>query len=300
MLTDWLLDSTIPLFRYLTLRHLLDAPEDDPRVQAARRAMQTAGPIPAIYAGQSEAGHWAEEHSYYTPKYTSTHWSLLLLAELAADPADERLQRGIDYMLGMLVPDLNVENHGWECFWGNLLVYAVHGGRQDDPRVQRIVDYLVQHAGWRCEHNDELPCAWGSARALWGLAVLPERSPAVEATIAGGVDFLLSRHSLLAADYPTPGAPHKMWGKVNFPLFYQADVLFVLRVLAAIDRLDHPDAQPALGWLADRRRANGTWSGASPFRSRTWAALGDRTETTRWVSLQAATVLKQAGMLAAA
>ena len=61
--------------------------------------MAATGPIPAILAGQTERGNWAGEHSYYTPKYTSTHWSMTLLAELAANPADERLRRGAEFML---------------------------------------------------------------------------------------------------------------------------------------------------------------------------------------------------------
>jgi hypothetical protein len=79
---------------------------------------------------------------------------------------------------------------------------------------------------------------------------------------------------------------------MNFPLFYQADILFVLRVLAELGALDRPGARPALEWLAARRTANGHWRGTSPFGSRTWPALAGREETSRWVSLQAAAVLE--------
>jgi hypothetical protein len=108
---------------------------------------------------------------------------------------------------------------------------------------------------------------------------------------------LLEEHSLMQANYPTSegGHIHEVWSRLNFPLFYQADILFVLRALADANALDRPGAQDALGWLAQRRRPDGRWSGASPFRQRTWRAIGDRGETDRWVSLQAATVLKQAG-----
>ncbi len=85
-----------------------------------------------------------------------------------------------------------------------------------------------------------------------------------------------------------------MWLRLNFPLFYQADILFVLRVAAELGALDHPGAGPALAWLAARRRADGTWHGTSPFRGRTWAALADREETDRWVTLHAAILLDAA------
>lgn len=296
-LIPWLLSARTPSIRYLTLRRLLGRGEEDAEVQAVRQEMIAIGPIPAILAGQTERGNWAGEHSYYTPKYVSTHWSMTLLAELDADGQDERLRRGVEFMLADTEAGVRREGHGLVCFWGNLLRYALHGGFGDDPRVARLTDRVVRDAtgaGWRCVHNAELPCAWGAARALWGLAALPveRRSPEVTAAIASGLAFLLESGRLVEADYPTPGQVHAIWGRLNFPLFYQADILFVLRVVGELGALDHPGAQPALAWLAARRQANGTWRGASPFRARTWRALADREETDRWVSLHAAMVLR--------
>jgi len=298
----WLLDASTPSIRYLTLRHLLERPAADADVQAAWQEMKAAGPIPAILAGQTADGHWAGERSYYTPKYTSTHWSMLLLTELAADGADPRLRRGASFMLAAtqdeLAQAMREGTHGLSCFWGNLLRYAVHCGQADDERVYAIIRYLAhdaQETGWRCAHNDELPCAWGAARALWGLAALPaqQRSAQTTATIQSGLAFLLESHSLLKANYPTSSLIHYLWFSLNFPLFYQADILFVLRVLAELGALDHPGAQPSLEWLASRRRPDGHWRGASPFRQRTWAALANPEETNRWVSLHAAIILRQ-------
>ncbi len=296
----WLLATETPSIRYLTLRRLLDRSRADPEVQAAWEEMKAAGPIPAILANQTRAGNWAGERGYYTPKYTSTHWSMLLLAELAADGSDPHLQRGAAFMLAAtreeLERALQQGGHGWACFYGNMLRYAMHCGCAGDSRIQTIVAYLARDAGggWRCPHNYEQPCAWGAARALWGLAALPARyrSAPAEAAISRGLDMLLEGGHLPAGDYPGPRV-HTIWRRLNFPLFYQADVLFVLRVLGELGALDQPAVRPALEWLETRRGAGGHWRGASPFRRRTWD-LGERAETDRWVSLQAAIVLRQA------
>ena len=116
------------------------------------------------------------------------------------------------------------------------------------------------------------------------------------------MDFLVcGSHRLVKADYPGPdgGSINKLWFKLNFPLFYQVDILFTLRVLGELGALQHPGAQEALDWLEGLRGKNQRWHGSSPFSSRTWRELGDREETARWVSLQAATILKQAGRLSA-
>jgi hypothetical protein len=81
---------------------------------------------------------------------------------------------------------------------------------------------------------------------------------------------------------------HPIWTRLNFPLFYQADVLFCLRVVRDLGALDRPGAQEALDWLDARRQKNGRWRGSSPFRRRTWPHMGGPEETGRWVSVQAA------------
>jgi hypothetical protein len=297
---DWLLSAGTPSIRYWTLCYLLGRPEADPEVRSAWEEMHATGPIPAILAEQTPAGYWSGERSYYTPKYTSTHWSMLLLAELAADGADPCLRRGAEFILAATLDELQqaVESEmcGLSCFWGNVLRYALHCGFGSDPRVHAIVRYLIRDAqagGWRCAYNDDLPCAWGAARALWGLAALPEeqRSADVASAVERGLFFLLEEYSLIDADYPSCGKVHPLWFRLNFPLFYQADILFVLRVLAELGALDRPGARPALEWLASRRKANGRWRGSSPFRRRTWSALADREDTDRWVSLHAAIIL---------
>jgi hypothetical protein len=305
-LIDWLLESQIPTIRYLTLTQLLGLAEADPEVLAARRAVQATGPIPAILAKQSESGAWRGEKSYYTPKYTSAHWSMLLLDELEADQADVQVRRGAAHMLEVIGPEverrLGRGMHGWTCLWANILRYTVHAGLVQDPRLEIVIAALLRDGldfGWRCPYNDERSCAWGAARALWGLAALPpdRRNAQIEASMLSSIRCLLEDHDLVRADYPTPagGKIHDVWSRLNFPLFYQADILFVLRALADANALDHPGAQPALEWLTQRRKANGRWSGASPFRPRTWRVIGDRNEIDRWVSLQAAGVLLQAG-----
>jgi hypothetical protein len=324
-LIPWLLAAETPTIRYRALVDLQKLPLDDPQVQAARNAIMAQGPAPAILSHQSESGAWRGENNYYQPKYRSTHWSMTLLAELEVGGADPRFQRGVEamlalvgsyrasdldspyprsveYMLAALGSDMQRRRQsgrgGWSCLWGNMLRYIAHAGRLDDERQGAIVEYLVHDVmndGCRCEYNYGYPCAWGVARALWGLAKLPEtgRSPEVQQAIRSGVEFLLEAGRLAQADYPTPerASIHPLWFKLNFPLFYQTDILFTLRVLHESGALDHPGAQPAMDWLAQQRGKNGRWRGSSPYRQRTWKEMGAGEETDRWVSLWASIIL---------
>lgn len=300
-LIEWLLASEIPSIRYLTRRRLLGQDEQDPQVQAERRAMTETGPIPAILAGQTEKGNWAGENSYYTPKYTSTHWSMTLLAELHAEPADPRLLRGVEFMLSMPINQAAktaTASADWECLWGNMLRYVAYAGFGRDERAEPLIRSLCQAAleqNWRCRGNSQLPCTWGAIRGLWGLAALPagQRTGEVAQAIQVTLSWLLETNDLTTADYPTQQVS-KYWDQLSFPLFYQADILLVLRLAAELDALDYPGARRALAWLQSRRDKQGRWHGASPFR-RMWLSVApDRTETDRWVSLFAADVIQKA------
>ncbi len=306
-LISWLVNAGTPSIRYLTQVNLAGCLENDPKVIAARQAIMTEGPAPAVLSLQSEKGNWQGERSYYTPKYVSTHWNLMLLTELCVDSADDRFQKGVEYMLDAtkaeLGEQLGAHLFKWSCFWGNLLRYSLRGGTLDDARIEKIVDYLaadLQDGPCRCPANGGYACAWGVVRSLWGLAAIPlgQRSPGFNRAINLGVKFLLETFQLAEATYPTSPVRRgvsPLWFRLNFPLFYQVDILFTLRVMDELNQLEHPRARRALSWLAQRRGSDGRWSGSSPFRRRTWSELGDRQETDRRVSLHASQILKRAG-----
>src|SRR5256886_11580721 len=81
-----------------------------------------------------------------------------------------------------------------------------------------------------------------------------------------------------------------LWRQLSFPLFYQADVLFVLRALDAAGAIDDDRAQPAIGWLLARQDPRGRWAGRAPYAAR----MPSRVDASKWVTLQACTLLKHA------
>ena len=262
--------------------------------------------MPAILARQTEDGNWPGEGSYYSPKYTSTHWTMLLLEELAVDGTNERFRRGADFMLTAVSDRLSSRaangTYGFSCLFANVLRYSLRAGYLDDPRLQNILRYVEVDLGRRqcaCAYNYDLRCGWGVARSLWGAAAVPPeaRSPALQQAIDQGIAFLIEEFALVEANYPVgEGKIHSLWFRLNFPLFYQSDILFALRALDDAGAIGHPAAEPALAWLAGKRQKNGRWRGSTPFHSRSWTRGKDPAETDRWVTLQSATLLAHAGI----
>lgn len=293
----WLLEPEDPSVRYWALTKLSGRDEKDVEVVEARQTIMARGPAVEILSHYAGAGRWEGERSYYTHKYTSTHWQLLLLAELAAEGRDERVAAAC----GRMIDEVHREDRStiWPCFHGNLVGYLHALGHAQDERVKAFELDLarVGTAGeWCCNINGDLPCAWGAARALWGFGQISagERSSAVQEAIESGVRFL-GRFELCEGNYPSDGARHKLWDRLSFPLFYQADVLYTLRALADLGRLSaEPGFRNALAWLKDQRRKDGLWNGASPYGSRMWTQLETRRRPSKWITWQALYVMEVA------
>ena len=320
----WLLDEAAPAVRHSTLRQLLDLPLDHADVIAARVAAMRTDPIAAMLAAQDRAGWWGKPGAGYGPKYASTVWTLVFLDQLGADGADPRVRAGCAYLIeyaqttsggfGMSAaaqgrPAPSMVLH---CLNGNLLRALIGFGWLEDERVQRAVDFQaaaitgegeirfykssMPGPGFRCGANDGLPCAWGAAKALLGLARIPRerRTPHVQRAIDAGVAFLLSRDPA-AADYPMGygnAKPNSSWWKLGFPSGYVADVLQVLEALceagaAADPRLDH-----AVDWLLSQQDADGRWASRYAYAGKMIVDIDTPGQPSRWVTLRACRVLK--------
>jgi hypothetical protein len=298
---DWLMESQHPSIR-VAIRRILW--HENPTLQETAALVDDASPIRAILNQMKEQTYWMHAKHFYSPKFKASHWSLLLLHEYGC-PADlPEIQRACNYLLqgcrrwldeGMIH---RTKDHRMACFFGNVLRYCLAFGFQNHPTVREILDVLSHaKAGneWTCKHNGGSPCTWGAIRTLWGYALLPEamRTPAVQTSINSGIDLICHSHEMMQTiDYAPTIKQHDQWEKISFPLYYQSDRLFTLRVMAEHGKLNQDLLRPAIAWLAARRKKNGRWQGSNPNKSRSWPYGISQEDTDRWVSLHALSILQ--------
>ncbi|MDX1534823.1 MAG: hypothetical protein R3291_04315, partial [Thermoplasmata archaeon] len=84
-MVSWLLASDDPSIRYLTLRHLLEAPEEDPRVREAEDSILEGPRVRGLLDGQTADGGFGV-HPY--KKWVGAHWRLVSLVELGMPPGE--------------------------------------------------------------------------------------------------------------------------------------------------------------------------------------------------------------------
>ncbi len=321
----WLLEPESPGVRYLALRDLLELPQDDPELATARRAAHQKGPIAAILAQMDQAGYWVEPGPGYNPKYRSTVWSVIMLAQLGASVAeDPRLASACAYLLDhALTPGGQFTASGApsgtaDCLQGNLCYALVELGC-DDPRLEPAFDWLARsvtgegvapqtdkqaavryYAGkcgpaFACGANNKLPCAWGAVKVMLALGQWPaeRRSPVLERAIQPGVDFLFSVDPATAA-YPTgySDKPSQNWWKFGFPVFYVTDLLQNVEALVGLGYGRDPRLANALALIRAKQDAEGRWPLEYDYTGKTWVDFGPKKQANKWVTLRALRVLK--------
>jgi hypothetical protein len=315
----WLLeeDPENPSIRYFAKRDLLDRPKDDPEVQEARKAIMKKGLVPTILDAQEPEGYWIKPGSGYSPKYQATVWQILLLAELGADPNDERVQRGCEYLLSHSIASNGafsalakpVPSGTIPCLNGNMLYALKRLGFGDDPRVQSSLKWLTQSITgeddfqylksgttgprFACSANNAQPCAWGANKVLRALAWIPKekRTSEIEQAVQVGVEFLLSRDPA-EADYPYTKRVSSTWFKLGFPLSYWSDVLETSAVLVDLGYGDDPRLENSIQFILGKQDKQGRWKLENTM-NRMWVEIEKKREPSKWVTLRALRVLKR-------
>lgn len=317
---SWLLEPDDPGVRYLALRDLLDRPDADPELQAARRAAHAHGPIGEILAAMDEEGYWAEPGAGYMPKYRSTVWSILTLAQLGASTAvDERIGRACTYLLdhalapGGQFASSTAPSGTVDCLQGNMCWSLLELGH-DDPRLDDAFEWMARtttgegmapasdrraerryYAGkcgtlFACGANNKLACAWGATKVMLAFGRLPaeRRTPLIERAIDQGVEWLLDVDPATAA-YPTgySAKPSGNWWKFSFPVFYVTDLLQIVEALVALGRGSDPRLANALHLVRSKQDAQGRWSLEYDYTGKTWVDFGPKREPNKWVTLRA-------------
>jgi hypothetical protein len=275
-----------------------------------------------------EAGYWVEPGPGYNPKYRSTVWAIILLAQLGATvEEDARIALACHYLLdqaltkGGQFTTSGAPSGTADCLQGNLSWALLELG-VDDPRLEKAFDWMARsvtgegiassedrqaavryYAGkcgptFACGSNNKLPCAWGGVKVMLALGKWPEerRTPTVQRAIQQGVGFLLGVDPARAS-YPTgySDKPSQNWWKFGFPAFYVTDLLQVVEALVALGYGHDPRLTRALALIREKQDGEGRWALDYEYTGKTWVDFGAKKQPNKWVTLRALRVLKAVG-----
>ena len=258
----WLLKKDEPSIRYLTLTQLLDRPEDDADVRAAKARIGKTGWAADILARQDRTGRWADPEDLYVPKYLSTNWMLLILSDLGLTRKDPRITKSCQLWFrhfaqadGGFGPDVGHSSH--LCTAGNTARALVKFGYADHPKVRSAFEWLVEHqdknGGWSCYGSGRNLDSW---EGLSAFAVYPRGkwTAGMTRAVERGAEFFLSR------ELHKQGTRYAPWYRFHYPVHYYYDVLVGLDFLTALGYTDDRRLKFALALVRKKRRADGRWN----------------------------------------
>ena len=321
---DWLLEEDNPSVRYRTMVDLLEMPETDAAVQAAREAIMRVGAVPMILRMQGEKAYREAYPHFYTAKYKGLVWSLILLGEFGAARTPQ-IEEQCEYLFAQSQePDQGgfsqhtaARADGGRltevipCLTGNLVWALIQFGYLNDPRLQKGIRWLTQQMRYndgellhpQSEHYAHYEACWGAHTCHMGVvkalkafsAIPPEaRTPEVNAAIAEAAEFMLIHHvykrSHNLARTSKPG-----WKAFGFPLMYQTDALEVLDCLTALGFRDER-MQEAIDLTLQKQDDRGRWMLENAYAAERTLVMPEQAgKPSKWITLRALRVLKRYG-----
>ncbi len=320
----WLLESENPGVRYLALRDLLDLSPEDRELKSARKAAHKEGPIAEVLGKMNQEGYWVKPGPGYLPKYSSTVWSIILLAQMGACVnEDKRIEQACNYLLkqtagGDRFTMTGAPSGTLDCLQGNLCWSLMEMGI-DDQRLKATYEWMARtvtgdgiapledksasiryYAGkcgptFACGANNKLPCAWGGAKVMLAFGKLPiqQRTSLIKKAIQQGIDFFFSVDPV-TAEYPTGYAakPSSNWWKFGFPVFYVTDLLQLAEALAGLGCGKDPRLSSTMDVIREKQDSEGRWSLEYDYADKTWVDFGKKKQPNKWVTLRALRILK--------
>ncbi|MCE7983472.1 MAG: hypothetical protein DYG89_20055 [Caldilinea sp. CFX5] len=300
---SWLMEGD-PAIRWQTLRDLRDAPAHE--WQAERQRTLESGWGAHLLALQDADGRWGG--GIYSPKWTSTTYTLLTLCAIGIPPTGAAAQRGAHLMLNELLGEQCDQKFQQKlaacdrCIVGMILQVAVYFGLHD-ARIDAIVDNLLAElmpdGAWNCRRSRR-PHPHHSSfhttlNVLEGVREYLEsgnsyRRAELLAAEQGALELLLQHH-LFKSD-KTGAIINPKFTMLSFPHRWHYDLLRGLAYFARADAPRDSRLQDAIALLQQRQRNDGLWPVQQKYSGKTFFEMEKIGGPSRWNTLRALRVLR--------
>lgn len=240
---DWIMEGDVSL-KYLVKRHLYGI--DDQQTNELRKSILTQGFGSTLCNMQDpETNMWGG--GVYSPKYISTHYTLLELCQLGAPLFEKRFHKAIDLMFSeMWINKGKVKpyRHQDLCVVAMMVRIASHAHFKDS-RMDEMIDYIIDHqmhdGGWNCAWERKNKPKQSSLHTT--LSVLEAfndyikngyqyQLDKINKLASQGVEYVLTKKLYLSVR--TGEIIHKDMLKFSFPYNWRYDILRAFEVMSSL------------------------------------------------------------------
>jgi hypothetical protein len=295
----WLLEGDIAI-QYQTCRDLLD--REKPRLT---KKIEREGWGLQFLSRRLRNGHWGK--SFYQPKWTSSHYTLLDLKNLSISPGNKVIKETLAIIFakekspdGGVLP-IGTAHRSDVCVNGMLLNYSSYF-QVSQELLESVVDFLLSQqmkdGGFNC-HSNGKGCVHSSLHST--LSVLEGifeyqkngyhyRLKELDKAKRESEEFMLM-HRLFRSD-KTGEIINPNFLKFYFPARWYYDILKAMDYFQNAEvKYDHR-MDDAIEVIQSKRNKEGLWKLPSPHPGRLHFAMEKSGTPSRWNTLRALRVLK--------
>jgi hypothetical protein len=302
-LVAWLLAGDVSI-QYQVHRDLLDSERPD-----LRRRIQGEGWGARFLSRGHPDGHWGK--SFYQPKWTSTHYTILDLKNLGISPDHEGLRQSVAKVFsehkspdGGISPLLS-KTQSDVCIDGMALNYAAYFG-MPQADLESVVDFLLNEhmddGGYNCRSNRGNPVHSSLHTTISVLEGIFEyetngyryRIAELEEQAKRAEEFIL-KHRLFRSDR-TGEIIDKRYLLLSYPSRWRYDILRSLDYFTSAGSKYDPRMQDAIEIVLKKRRKDGRWPVQGRHAGRTHFEMEKTGGSSRWNTLRALRVLRHFGL----
>jgi hypothetical protein len=287
---QWLLSGD-PAVRWQVLRDLVK----DDRYAREREKVATEGWGKRLLDLQDKDGRWAG--GFYTPKWTSTHYTLLLLKRLGLPPDNEKAGKACDVLLNTgFRPNGGISYwahypNGETCIDGMSLAIFSYFHRQD-KRLSRMAENILgaqmADGGWNCRYPRGATHASFNTTisVLEGLSEYTKMNTDfamdIEKARRRAHEFLL--HHRLFKSHRTGRIANSTITRFTFPQHWHYHVYSALDYFVQINHGYDLRFEDAIELVKSKSR-NGLWHVGSPHSGKVWFVLEETGKPSRLMTL---------------
>lgn len=298
---SWLLEGD-PSIRWQVQRDLLNL--SPTKYEAERRKIAKKGWGAQLLALQKSNGHWGG--GMYTPKWTSTTYTMLTLRLLGLPPNNPQAKRACKLFLdeGFYTDGgINFFSYSWKysetCVTSMILSLLAYF-RYPDKRVHDVAAYVVNQqmsdGGWNCRsYKGATHSSFHTTiLALEGLyeyqCTYPEKKKKISQVRACGHEFLLNHH--LYKSHRSGRVFDAKMTTMPFPPRWRYDFLRGLDYFQACDAPKNERISDAIELLQSKQKPDGRWVMNTGMSGRKFFDLEKAGQASRWNTLRAMRVLR--------
>ena len=296
----WLMTGD-PSIQWQVMQDLQGAPAE--HVEAMRQSVATSGWGARLLAAQDVDGRWAG--GLYSPKWTSTTYTLLLLhwfglpaGHPQAVTGCRRLWDGASFFDGGLTLAKSVHQPE-TCITSMLVLLASYFGYQDErigPAVEWLRTQQLGDGGWNCQSvrsGSQHGSFHTSISVLDGLLQYQNTGGSIPvfAAMRRCRQFFL-RHRLFRS-HRTGAVVNPALLRFPFPPQWHFDVMRGLEHFRLAGAKPDQRLAEALGVIRNARHQDGTWPVYRAYPGKSWFRM-EAAGPSRWSTLRALRVLNWA------